>query len=424
MNENLNPEAEERYLMTLLVSSTARSLREDALAQIDPEDFHSAHYGGIWATAQKLHINNKKIDKRSLVANAEAPPQSVEMLLVKFLGEVITPSDYPSVVREVKRCGKLRRLFEATQRTVQRMFAAEDYSQALSWAYDELNALDNQEAASDTKSYAHLLDEFANSLGKPDTQKVIPTPWQDVNNLVAGGLRGGRLYIVGARPGEGKSIIGHGLAEKAAGDGHPVMVFSAEMGGLEVAGRMIANGATIEMDEVTRRRLSKQSYQRYVEYAQTAAGFPLYVNERAELTLSYIRSECRAVKRRAGLDVVVVDYLQLLKPESGQSREQQVAGISRGLKVLSRELDVAVVVPAQLNRKSTERDKPSMADLRESGSIEADADMVMLLSRQYGTEGEMAGKPTGMVLIDVTKNRFGRLADFTLPFRGHYSRIG
>lgn len=423
MIENLNPEADERYLMALLLSSTARSLREDALGQIAPDDFASGHYGGIWATAQKLHINSKKIDKRSLVANAEAPPQSVEMLLAKFVGEVITPSDYPAVVREVKRCGALRRLFEATQRTVQRMFTAEDYSQALSWAYDELNALDNQEAASETKSYGHLLDEFAGSLDKPDVQKVIPTPWADVNELVAGGLRGGRLYIVGARPGEGKSIIGHGLAEYASSVGHPSMVFSAEMGGIEVAGRMISNGATIEMDEVTRRRLSIRSYQAYQAYAQEAAGYPLYVNERAELTLSYIRSECRAIKRRVGLDVVVVDYLQLLKPESGQSREQQVAGISRGLKVMSRELDVAVVVPAQLNRKSTEREKPSMADLRESGSIEADADMVMLLSRQWGT-GDMAGKPTGMVMIDVTKNRFGRLASFELPFRGHYSRIG
>lgn len=423
MIENLNPEMEERYLMTLLMSSTARSLREDALAQIHPEDFHSGHYGGIWGTAQKLHVNNKKIDKRSLVANAESPPQSVDMVLTSFLGEVITPSDYPAVIREVKRCGALRRLFEATQRTVQRMFTAEDYSQALSWAYDELNALDSQEAASETKSYGHLLDEYADSLDKPDTAKVIPTPWEDVNNLTAGGLRGGRLYIVGARPGEGKSVIAHGVAEHAASKGHPSLVFSAEMGGLEVAGRMIANGATIEMDEITRRRLSKHSYHSFQAYAQDAGSFPLHVNERAELTLSYIRSECRAIKRRHGLDVVVVDYLQLLKPESGQSREQQVAGISRGLKVLSRELDVAVVVPAQLNRKSTEREKPSMADLRESGSIEADADLVMLLSRQWGT-GDMAGKPTGMVLIDITKNRFGRLADFELPFRGHYSRIG
>lgn len=409
--------------MTLLLSSTARSLREDALSQIFPEDFASAHYGGIWATAQKLHINNKKIDKRSLVANAEAPPQSVDMALSKFVGDVVRPSDYPAVVREVKRCGQLRRLFEATQRTVQRMFAAEDYSQALSWAYDELNALDNQEATSETKSYAHLLDEFASKLDQPDTEKVIPTPWQDVNDLIAGGLRGGRFYVVGARPGEGKSIIGHGLVEHAASMGKPALVFSAEMGGLEVAGRMISNGATIEMDEITRRRLGKHSMQSYQAYAADAAGYPLYVNERAELTLSYIRSECRAIKRRVGLDVVVVDYLQLLKPEAGQSREQQVAGISRGLKVLSRELDVAVVVPAQLNRKSVEREKPSMADLRESGAIEADADMVMLLSRQWGT-GEMAGKPTGMVLIDITKNRFGRLAEFELPFRGHYSRIG
>jgi replicative DNA helicase len=140
--------------------------------------------------------------------------------------------------------------------------------------------------------------------------------------------------------------------------------------------------------------------------------------------MSHIRSECRARKRKSGLNVVVVDYLQLVKGDAKAPREQQIAGISRGLKQLSRELEVAVVVPTQLNRKSSEREKASMSDLRESGSIEQDADVVMMLARQYSDDGDMKGVPNGLVSVDIPKNRHGQEASFELPFRGHYSRIG
>lgn len=418
---DLNPEHEERYLAALLLTASLKDLRDEALAQIAPELFWNGLYGGLWTAALTLQTDGKPITRRNLATVADG--RGTEAALQTLATIVPRPLDFPQAIAEVRRCGQLRRLVETTERIRQRAFIAEEYSQALAWGYDELNKLAGDDDTTETRAYGHLLGDFENAMRTRENYRIMPTPWAEINDRIAGGLHGGRLYIVGARPGEGKSIVGHNLAEYVAANGHPSLVFSVEMGDLEVTGLMVANGATIELGEIARRELTNRSWTSFAEYAERAVNYPLYVNDRADLTLAYVKAECRAQKRRTGLDVVVIDYLQLLKSDRNVTREQQVAHISRSLKQLSRELDAAVIVPAQLNRNAA-RDKPSLADLRESGSIEADADVVLLLARQFHTEGDEKGKPNGRVTVDVAKNRHGRIGDFDLTFRGQYSRIG
>lgn len=418
--DQLNPRDEERYLASLLLSSARTNLRDKALKDVSPDDFADARYGGLWAAAKSLEADGGRITRRNLErAATEQGGRAAGQLLAMLSSPLPDPADFPNAYATVLRCGKLRRLIIATNRIQQRAMAAEDYSQALSIAHEELAALEVDEGGAETRSYGSLLGDFRKAMTDKSGHQVIPTPWEDVNDLIAGGLHGGKLYIVGARPGEGKSVAAHNLAEFAASQDFPSLVFSVEMGGLEVAGRMIANGAEIEQSEISRRDLSAYSWSRFEEYESHAADYQLFVNDRADLTLSYVTAECRAHKRRYGLSVVAVDYLQLLKAERNVPREQQVAHISRSLKELSRELDCAVVVPAQLNRNAA-RSRPSMADLRESGGIEADADVVMLLAREMTERGEL----TGMLTIDLAKNRSGRVAELSLPWRPHFSRIG
>ncbi len=419
--DQLNPPAEERYLASLLLAATLRDLRDEALATIEPDDFFDGRYGGLWAAARDLGATGRRITHRELVAAAlAAGGRGIEQTLTELGALVPRAVDFPAAIAEVRRCGQLRRLVKTTIRIQQRAFIAEDYSQAVTWAHDELAKLDTADDTHDTRGYAQLLDDFGNAMRSRESYRIVATPWDPINERIAGGLHGGRLYIVGARPGEGKSIIGHNLAEHAASLGHPALVFSVEMGDLEVTGRMVANGATVEMAEISRRDLSARSWDQFAEYAARATSYPLFVNDRADLSLSYVKSECRAQKRRTGLDVVMIDYLQLLKSERNVPREQQVAHISRSLKELSRELDAAVIVPAQLNRQAVARDRPSLADLRESGSIEADADVVMLLARQHDDKGNA----NGLLGINLAKNRHGRIGELELPWRPHYSRIG
>ncbi|MEV8610092.1 DnaB-like helicase C-terminal domain-containing protein [Amycolatopsis sp. NPDC051373] len=418
----LEPIAEEHYLVSLLLTLTARQLRDEALAQIAPDDFSSAELGGLWETARRLHAAGKAINARSLAANAETHGENAERVLAGFTGVVPDPVDFPHSLAEVRRCGKLRRIVLATVTMQQRIMAAGDEADALAAAHDELAKLDTDTGQQDRYShrFRDLLTTLDGQLRNPETFRVFESPWPEINERIAGGLQPGRMTVIGARPGEGKSIAGHQIAEHAAELGHPAIVFSVEMGGVEVAGRVVANGATIEMGEISRRRLSDDGWAKFNEYRARAQDYPLTINDKPDLTIGYITATCRAVKRQTGLDVAVIDYLQLLKSERNVPREQQVAHISRSLKQLSRELDIAVVVPAQLNRQSVSRGKALLSDLRESGGIEQDADLVVLLARELSDKGE----PTGYININIAKNRFGPLHELDLQWRPHYSRIG
>lgn len=424
----LNPVQEETYLASLLTSSTARTLREDALGKVSPDDFWNASYGALWAIARQLLADGKPLTRRALVANANSPAASVEQLLWALSQDVPQAAEYPGALAEVQRCGKLRRLWETLTRAMQGTLACatvdEGYTRALSFVHEQLAKLDDTDTAGGSRAYGVLLDEFEEAMNDHTQYQIIETPWAELNKHIAGGLHGGRFYVIGARPGNGKSIVAHNMAEFAGQKGFTSQVFSAEMGALEVAGRMVSNGASIEMGEISRRELSEYSWYQFQQYRDTARDYQLYIDSSAELSIGYIRSECAARKRKSGLHVVVVDYLQLVKGDSKVPREQQIAGVSRSLKQLSLELEVAVVVPTQLNRKSSEKDKASMSDLRESGSIEQDADVVVMLARQYADDGDMKGVPNGQVSVEIVKNRHGQEASFELPFRGHYSRIG
>ncbi|HET6291721.1 MAG TPA: DnaB-like helicase C-terminal domain-containing protein, partial [Kribbella sp.] len=418
----LHPAEAEDFLLALLPTTALSVLRDQALTDVEPHDFWSAHHGALWAAARKLRDADQRITRRSLLAADDVKSTAAAERILDGLAAISAPGEFSQAVADVKRCGRLRRLVQAAQRIQQRALAADDPSVALMQAHDELRKLDSIEHPhTKARDYRDLLIQFEAAMrAEGDQFVVIPTPWPEFNERVAGGLHGGRLYVVGARPGQGKSIVAHQLAEHAAALGRPAMVFSAEMGTLEVIGRMVANGATIELDEISRRDLSSHSWKQFDEYKERAINFPIVVDDKPDLTLGYIRAEARAQKRRGGLDVVAVDYLQLIKPERNVSREQQVAEISRGLKQLSRELDVAVIVPAQLNRRADERPNPSLADLRESGAIEADADVVMLLARRLH---EKTGKPTHLLGVHIGKNRHGRVGDIELTWRGQYSRL-
>lgn len=422
MTDELNPEAEELYLVSLLLPVTARILRDEALAQVSPEDFWSAHYFALWAAARKLQLAEQPVTKRALLVAAGSA--AVERIVDRLPPSPPPAHEFPRAVAEVRRCGQLRKLIQATERIRQRAMVAEDHAQAIGWACDEIAALDSQQDADDVQRLSSLLQAFVTEQKSPTPRRLFQTPWAEVDEELIG-LFGGRMYVIGARPGDGKSLAAHQIAEHAAASGHPALVFSVEMGAEEVTGRVVSAGAQVEIRDINRRELDAYSWGKVHEYVDRASSYPLFVVDKSDLSIPYIKAVCRSQKRRTGLDVVVIDYLQLLTTERGLPREQQVAQLSRQLKVLARELDAAVVVPAQLNRETARRGKPSIADLRESGAIEADADVVALLSRQvYPPDHKLAGQYNGMLTFDIAKNRHGKQGTVELPWRAHYSTIG
>jgi replicative DNA helicase len=428
MTDPLNRDDDERYLVGLLLPITQRTLRDEALMRVAAEDFGSGIYGGLWAAALRLRGRDEPINRRTLIAESKghAGGTIVEQTLDGLDGYLPWTTDFPRVVLAVVTTGRLRRLVESLTRGIQRAQSAEDFGAAYAAACEELEALANHaEETDDLVHFGRIVTDLEEHFKTGSPHQVIHSPWPDFDERAAGGFHRGRLHVIGGRPGEGKSIAGHQAAAFAAEKGHPSVIFSMEMGRMEVGGRLLANGSRIDMGEIARAELSYDSWRRYGEFADRSREWPLWVVDRAGLTVEAIKSTCRTMKRRHGLDVVCVDYLQLLNVKAIASREQQVSEIARQFKNLSRELDCAVLLPSQLNRDTARRGKPSLSDLRESGGIEAHADLVVLLARQVFPDGhEAAGQYNGTIALDVAKNRFGPTGSIELAWRGCYASIG
>lgn len=273
------------------------------------------------------------------------------------------------------------------------------------------------------KRFGEVLDEFWPWVDAPAEEKrTIATPWEPLNDALSGGLQPGRSYLFAGRPGGGKSLALTNIARCAADSGHPSVIFSAEMGAMEVAGRILADGADAEYGQITRRALDDWNRGKVSTYAQKAHGMPLWISDKSPVTIDQIRTFARQLKRQSdGLDVVFVDYVQLLSPtDSRQHRERQIADISWGLKMMAKELDVAVVSACQLNRSSVKDNRPpTIADLRESGALEQDSDVVVLLHHPM-----LDNKPTGEIQFILGKNRGGvQGVTISLDFKGYRAQI-
>lgn len=430
--DQINPVESERYLISLLQPVTTRMLRDEALTAVDPDAFASASLAGIWEAARAVRDSEKPVNRRSILAQltkSGSSPGALDVagrILESVAGVVPRADEFTYAVSEVLKCGQIRRLLETCDGIKQRAITAEDPSQALSMAYEMLSSLERNEDRGDVQGYSRLLEEFVREQSNPDESTVIPTPWLELNDQLNGGIRAGRMYVFGARPGDGKSIAAHQIAQRAAELGHAALVFSAEMGALEVTERMVTAGALVEKSDVDRRSLKTEGWEKVREYIERARDFPISIVDKSNLTIPYIKAVCRGEKRRNNTELVVLDYLQLVGGDGrGHQREQEVAAISRSIKQLSRELDMSFVVAAQLNRENVRHNRrPVMADLRESGGIEADADVVVLNSRPLIEEGERKGEPGWKLLMDVVKNRHGRLGPIELDWRAHYATIG
>jgi len=266
-----------------------------------------------------------------------------------------------------------------------------------------------------------MIDEFEQAHHPAADRVGIPSPWWELDQLL-GGLFGGRVYVWGGRPGTGKSTAALIVAMHAAAEcGRQALVISKEMPTVDVTGRILARAAEVPLTEINSRSLSDLSRARIRHYLKTAGRPPIHTDDKPR-TLGAIKTLARAHKHRHGLDVLVVDYVQLVRTDTpARTREQEVAEVSIQLKALALELDCVVCLPAQLNRESGKRadPRPTMSDLRDSGQLEQDADAIILLHRPTNPDGT----PTGRIQFIVDKNRHGPTAEISLRWHGGYGAI-
>lgn len=297
--------------------------------------------------------------------------------------------------------------------------SADDAIQHVYRSLDKLSA-DNQ--VEGLHEWDELVDDWWDWINAPAVDhQVVATPWPELDDLLAGGLHAGRSYLIAGRPGGGKSLGLTNIAAYAAEKGSRGILYSVEMGRREITSRILAAGAQAEYGQMTRRKVDQPNLERLAMYSDDVRGMQLLVCDKPNVTVDKIRQQARTIKASKGLDFVAVDYVQLLTPtDSRASRERQIAEISWGLKMMAKELDIAVITACQLNRAaSKEQRPPTIAELRESGSLEQDADVVILLHHN-----QVEGTSTGEIELILGKNRTGPLSTVTLPWRPHYARIG
>ncbi|WP_336647552.1 replicative DNA helicase [Microbacterium sp. MMO-10] len=392
----------------------------DVLDIAPPKDFHDPGHFEIADAIRRLAIRGAGTDP--VLVGDELRAQGVRIHqgehylfeLTSLTPTAVNGGHYAQIVAE---CAVRRRLAEAAD--VVRMLAAKTGIPTDDLVESARGVLDGIVAGTvDAHLVAATIDEVIASLAeKPE---LVPTPWRDVNALI-GGLRPGAVYVVGARPATGKTALGLNLAVEVARTGKAAAFVSLEMSEGELQKRLIAQLGSVHMSRLVNNALEDDDMLRVQAAREQIMKLPIAVADNAAATVATIRGHVRSVSRRQEVGCLVVDYVQLLQgSDPSKSRQQVVGEFSRAMKLIAKEFHIPVVVLSQLNRKSEERmdKRPSIADLRESGDLEQDADVVLLLWRD-DRDDDMRGE----VGVIVAKNRHGTTGDVRLAWSGHYQQM-
>ncbi|KGN37719.1 replicative DNA helicase [Knoellia subterranea] len=321
----------------------------------------------------------------------------------------------------------LRRLVEAGTRIVQMGYGQGegDVDEIVNRAQAEVYSVAEKRGGEDYHQLGEILnatmEEIEAAAGRTDEMTGVPTGFIELDQLTHG-LHPGQMIVVAARPAVGKSTLGIDIA-RAASIKHNMAtaVFSLEMSRTEITMRILSAEATIQLQDLRKGLKGQEQWNKLARIMGKISDAPLFIDDSPNMSLMEIRSKCRRLKQQHNLRMVIIDYLQLMSSgKKVESRQQEVAEFSRALKLLAKELEVPVIAISQLNRGPEQRTdkRPQMSDLRESGSIEQDADMVILLHRDR-SDPERDGEAD----VIVAKHRNGPTADIVLAFQGHYSRF-
>lgn len=418
-----DPRAEQAVLGAVISSPAAR---EDVGEMLAANHFYKPVHGQIFATAIDLTIAghpvdivtmHNELDRLGLLAKVGGLPY-LHTLLAACPSFTAATHYADIVLTHYKR----RRMLEAGQHIVQlgRTGGGADIDHVIENARQAIDQVAHEgRSTTDDLDLGSALAGLLDELDSP-APPSLPTGLHDLDDVLSGGLYAGQLVVIGARPGIGKSVMGLGTAIHTAKMGRGALFASLEMSRGDCMRRLVAAEGSVELTRLVQHQLTQDDWRRATEVQERASEWPLHIDPRPHQTLTSIRAKARDITRtEAGLSLVVVDYVQLLGSGGGKSerRDLEIGTFTRGLKLLAKELEVPVVAISQVNRGSEQRadKKPTMSDLRESGSIEADADTVILLHRTPEA-------PMDIEAI-VAKQRQGPTRSVTLRWRGHYSRI-
>jgi replicative DNA helicase len=403
----------EQSVIGSILLTNGKALEELTLS---PSDFDDLQNERIYKTLLEMKSARQPID---VITVGAALPK-----LASYLHDIVTATPTAASVKfyasKVIEEATRRRLAVAGT-MIHSKAQHEDLATVFDTAKKEIDNLIDRNLAIKP---IYVSDELLPYMDEIDKPKDYPqSPWPLLNETISG-FRPGGLYIIGARPGVGKTIVGLQIAWELSKQG-PVSFHSLEMGKSELYNRIIASEAEVPLSAIEKGNLQEWMWERILKARTEIQSHKLAIHDKSGQNLLQIRASANSVKGNGTLKAIVVDYLGLIQDtEKGRKRYEMITDISIGLKNLARDLNVPVIALAQLNRGPEQRkdSEPDMADLRDSGGIEQDADVVILLHRKSVDEDKFEWQKSQMI-IKVAKNRHGGLGEVALMFEGHLARV-
>ena len=422
--------AEQSVLGAMLLSKDAIA---DVVELLREGDFYRPAHQTIYGAVLDLYGRGEPADAVTVAAELTKSGEIGRVggapylhTLVSMVPTAANANYYGRIVREQ---AILRRLVEAGTRIVHMGYTGTgDVDDLVDRAQAEVYDVTDKRTSEDYSPLREIMNgaltEIEAISNRGGEMVGVPTGFSELDRLT-NGLHPGQLVIVAARPSVGKSTLGVDIARAASiKHGLTSVIFSLEMSRNEIVMRLLSAEAQIPLHHMRSGTMSDADWAKLASKMGVVSEAPLFIDDSPNMTLMEIRAKCRRLKQRHDLRLVVVDYLQLMTSgKRVESRQQEVSEFSRSLKLLAKELEVPVIAISQLNRGPEQRTdkRPMLSDLRESGSLEQDADMVVLLHREdfYEKESPRAGEADFI----VAKHRNGPTATVTVAFQGHYSRF-
>ena len=405
-----NEKAEQGIVGTMLVNRDAIS---DLVDMLTGEDFYNKQYGILFDNMVELYSEGASVDPITLVERLRMKDIPEEVANTVTLAQLVQSAplyapvkDYAKIVKDKAALRQLIKLCENTEKLVQNRNGSEDTVPIREIVMNVIREM----------------EEAARNDGKVTG---VPTGFRDLDNMLTG-MHAGELLLVAARPAMGKTAFVLNIAHHLAVMKHiPVGFFSLEMSKEQLASRILAVDAMVDSKSMKVGDLSDDDWDKVIESTEAVANSPLYIEENSSVTISELRSIARKWKQNYGVQVIMIDYLQLMSPSRAvESRQQFIAEVSRALKNLAKELKIPIIALSQLSRAVDARPdhKPVLSDLRESGSIEQDADVVMFIYRDEYYNPETTTKPQTAEII-IAKQRSGETGSVDLRWIGKYTKF-
>ena len=433
-----NLEAEQSFLGCVLVD---QEIQLEMIATCSEDDFYTESHKLIIRAMKNIAKDNKPIDIVTLSDEMEKTSTLAKAGGMDYITTLATgmPSsaNYKFYQAIVRRDSTLRRLIRSSEKISIEARKSTDSKKTLQMAENEIFRISEENDSSSLVSLADTYDPLLSDLEKIERdrgfKRGIMTGFTRIDELT-NGFKPGNLVILAARPSDGKTTLALNMIENiAVKNGKTCAMFALEMTREELAQKLLCSIAKVRMDSLAKGKLSEEDesgWKRLWEAKKVLKKAPIYVDDSPSNNIATILSKSRRLKATHGLDLVVVDHLQLIYPDvrSAENRQQEVTEISRGLKVIAKDLNVPVLALSQLSRGVTQRKgKPMLSDLRESGSIEQDADIVMFIYRpdKNADPKEIASGAVeqNVAEIIIEKNRSGDRGSAKLLFKGEYSKF-